>query len=40
MQGCPAWARRFAERKAWVMVALLGWDIRVLWGAGEAKWAS
>jgi len=30
MGECPAWFRRFAERKAWVLVALLGWDVRSL----------
>jgi hypothetical protein len=28
---CPGWFRKFAERKAWVLVALLGWDFRTLW---------
>lgn len=30
---CPKWFLSFAERKAWVLVALLGWDFRVLLGS-------
>lgn len=33
MESCPNWFRRFAERKAWVMVALLGLDFGTLWGS-------
>lgn len=33
MVECPNWFRRFAERRAWVMVALLGWDFGTLWGS-------
>lgn len=33
MESCPNWFRRFAENKAWVMVALLGWDFGTLWGS-------